>query len=219
MLNTEKKSKKRLGKRLVFVGAVLLVFSFFIDMRVRPLIERTGEYMCRVAAVRIINDVIYAELMSDAYNYDNLVNITYDSNGEVKSISGDMRNINRLKSRSALLINQSVDLLDAQNMGVSLGTASGISAFYGRGPVIPVRVVPKGYANVVFLSEFTSAGINQTLHRIIMEAEVDISMIIPGFNSNVTIKTDYIIAETVIVGNVPKVYAQVIAGDGEMFKL
>ncbi|MCL2019724.1 MAG: sporulation protein YunB [Oscillospiraceae bacterium] len=217
MTSTESGKKKRLGKRLIVSGLLLLAVAFYVDFRVRPLIERVGEYQCRVVAVRAINDAVLRELGNEVYNYESIVALSFDSNGEVKSITSDMNTINRLKSRSAFIINDAVSMLDTMEMGISLGTVTGVGVLYGRGPVIPVRVIPKGYANSVLISEFVSAGINQTLHRIIMEVEVDITAIIPGFNKTMTIKSDYIVAETVIVGEVPHMYMQVISGDGQIF--
>jgi sporulation protein YunB len=216
MTHAERRKRKRLGKRLIIVGLALLAFAFYVDFQVRPLIERVSEFQSRTAAVRIINDVVLQELGSNAYNYENIVNLSFDENGELWSITSDMNTINRLKSRSALLINEAVGSLEKMNIGISLGTISGVGFLYGRGPVLPVRVLPKGYANAVLISEFTSAGINQTLHRMIMEVEVDITVIIPGFNQTMTVKTNYIVAETVIVGEVPNMYVQV-SGTGELF--
>ena len=217
MTNAEKRQRKRIGKRLVLCGIVVLVFAFYFDMRVRPLIERISEYQSRVATVRIINDAVLAELNSEVYNYENLINVGFDSNGEIKSITGDMLTINRLKSRSALLINDAVGGLEKMNIGISLGTASGVTFLYGRGPSFPVRVLPKGYANTQLISDFSSAGINQTLHRIIMEVEVALTAILPGYNKTMTVKTSFLVAETVIVGEVPHMYMQVISGDGQLF--
>ncbi|MDR2559602.1 MAG: sporulation protein YunB [Oscillospiraceae bacterium] len=216
MTYAEKKKKKRLGKRFILLGFAMLGFAFYVDFQVRPLIERVSEFQSRTAAVRIINDVVLQELNSDAYNYENIVNLAFDEGGELWSITSDMNTINRLKSRSALLINEAVGDFEKMNIGISLGTISGVGFLYGRGPVLPVRVLPKSYANTTLISEFTSAGINQTLHRIIMEVEVEIAVIIPGFNQTMTVKTNYIVAETVIVGEVPNMYVQV-SGTGELF--
>ena len=217
MTNADKAKRRRLGKRLIAAGLVVLALGFYFDMRVRPLIERIAEYQSRVAAVRIINDVILTELGSGEFDYNNIININTDTSGEVVSITSNMQTINRLKSRSSLLINDAVSVLEKMNIRVSLGTASGITFLYGRGPSLPVRVLPKSYANAQLISDFSSAGINQTLHRIYMEVEVDITAILPGYSKEMTVTTSFLVAETVIVGDIPHVYMQVISGDGQLF--
>jgi sporulation protein YunB len=211
--NAEKRKRKRLGRRFIIVGLLLLAFAFYVDFQVRPLIERVTEYQCRTVAVRIINDAVLSELNSEIYNYSSIINLAFDESGGLKSITSDMNAVNRLKSRSTLIINDAVGALEKMNIGISLGTVSGVGVLYGRGPVIPVRVLPKGYANTVLVSEFSSAGINQTLHRIILEVEADITAIIPGFSQTMTVRTNYIVAETVIVGEVPHMYMQMSSGD------
>lgn len=217
MMNADKKRKKLLGRRFIISGIILLVFAFYIDTRVRPLIERAGEYQIRVAAVRIINDAILSELNNDAYDYEKIIGVNYDSSGGIKSITSDMNTINRLKSRSTLLINESVAELSEKRIGVSLGTVSGVGVFYGRGPVIPVRVLPKGVVNAVLVSDFSPAGINQTRHRIIMEVEAELTVLIPGYDKPLTVTTDYLVAETIIVGEIPRVYMNMGEAGGQLF--
>ena len=216
MTNAEKKSKRKLGRVLILIGLVLFGFGFYTDYRVRPLIERTSEYQIKVAAIRIINDAVLTELGSEAYNYESIISVSYNADGGVKSITSDINTINRLKSRSGLVINEAVGELREKSIGIPFGTVSGIGMLYGRGPAIPVRVMPRGFANAVLISEFTSAGINQTLHRIIMEVEADLTAIIPGYNKNMTVKSNYIVAETIIVGEVPHAYTRIITGDGDL---
>ena len=216
MTNAGKKSKKKLGKALILLGLALFGLGLYTDYRVRPLIERTGEYQIQVAAVRVINDAILTELCSNVYNYEGIVNVSYNENGDVKSITSDINTINRLKSRSGLVINEAVGKLGEKSIGIPFGTVSGVGMLYGRGPAIPVRVMPRGFANTVLISEFTSAGINQTLHRIIMQVEVELTAIIPGYNKNMTVGSNFIVAETVIVGEVPHAYTRIITGDGDL---
>ena len=64
-----------------------------------------------------------------------------------------------------------------------------------------------GNVTTDFESELSEAGINQTKHRINLNTQVNVAAIIPGYPVNTNIKTNLTIAETVIVGEVPKVYA------------
>ncbi|MCL2108160.1 MAG: sporulation protein YunB [Oscillospiraceae bacterium] len=213
---TEKNAKIRFGKALVLIGLLLFALGLYAELRVRPLIERTGEYQIQVAAVRAINDSVLTELLSPDYDYSALINLSFNSDGEVKSITSDTNTINRLKARSGLVVNEAVGGLPDKDIGIPFGTVSGVALLYGRGPIIPVKIMPRGFANTVLISEFTSAGINQTLHRIIMEIEVDLAVIIPGYNKTMTVTTNYIVAETVIVGEVPHAYTRIITGDGDL---
>lgn len=207
--------KKRLGRKLIALGLILAGIFIIIDMRVRPIIERTSTYQCQVLAARIINETLYNEL-GDDYDYGSLVKLTADESGNIASIESDMYNINRLKTHSSLLINEAIQKIPAHQLNISLGTVSGINMLFGTGPDLPVRIAPRGYANAVLVSKFTSAGINQTLHQIIMEITADITVIIPGYTKTVMVTTDFLVAETVIIGNVPDSYTHIISGNADL---
>ena len=70
-----------------------------------------------------------------------------------------------------------------------------------------------GFATASIISEFSDAGLNQTLHRIVIEIKADVDAIIPGFSTRVPVKTTIVAAETVIVGRVPNAYTHVVASE------
>ena len=63
-------------------------------------------------------------------------------------------------------------------------------------------------SDAVFDSSFSQAGINQTLHRLNMQVSVDVSVLILGQTSSFTVNSGVVVAETVIVGEVPDTFLQ-----------
>lgn len=213
-INSRKKHKigiKLLGAALLLSGVLLLV-----DIRVRPIIEKTAVYQSKVLATRIINDTVYSELEDESIDYGDLVTIIYNSDNSISSIESNMVNINRVKARITKSVNDELSSLDEHDVSISLGTISGFEVFYNQGPLIPIKVQPEGYVEATLISSFESAGINQTLHRIIVEIKTDISAIIPGYTSSATVETQFVMAETVIVGTVPGTYTHVITGNEDL---
>ena len=205
------KNNKKSGVRLIAAGLILITVFILTDIRVRPMIQKAGGYQCQVTAARIIAQAVYGEVHD--YDYNTLVRLSYDEAGNIISIESNMVNINRLKARVTSLINEQISTIGHSDLEIPLGTISGVNMLYGRGMAIPVRLSPKGYAAVNLVSRFTSAGINQTIHQIIMNVAVDISAVIPGYTTSVNVETEYIIAETIIVGFVPESYTHIILGD------
>ena len=213
-INSRKKHRigvKLLGAALLLSGVLLLV-----DIRVRPIIEKTAVYQSKVLATRIINETVYSELEDESIDYRDLVTIIYSSDNTISSIESNMVNINRIKARITKSVNDELSCLDEHDLSISLGTISGFEVFYNQGPLIPIRVRPEGYVEATLISSFESAGINQTLHRIIVEIKTDISAIIPGYTSSATVETQFVMAETVIVGTVPSTYTHVITGSEDL---
>jgi sporulation protein YunB len=208
--------KQKIGRKLIAIGLMLIGLIIIVDLRIRPIITKSASYQSRILTSKIINQTLLEELDKDNYNYDNLVALRYSESGEVQSIETNMQVVNRLKAESTQLINEAISQIGSHDLGIATGTISGIQMLYGRGPQIPIFLAPKGYASASLISEFSSAGINQTLHRIVMRVDVDLSAIIPGYTTSVMTESDFIIAETVIVGNIPSSYTHIISENPDL---
>lgn len=213
---TRVRRKHKIGLKLIAVGLILVGIILLVDLRVRPIIEQTAIYQSKILATRIINDAVYTQLDDEDFSYSSLVTVVYNTDNEITSIESNMFNINKLKAKINNSVNNELTDLDNHDLSISLGTISGVTSFYNQGPLIPVKVKPEGYVETALISSFQSAGINQTLHRILVEIKVDISAIIPGYTASGTIDTQFVIAETVIVGDVPEAYTHVISGSEDV---
>jgi len=216
MVRSRSGKKHRLGLKLIAFALIIIGLVILIDLRVRPIIEKTASYQSKILATRIINDAVYGELENEDLGYNDLVTVVYNDLGAISSIESNMVNINRLKAKLTKTVNSRLENLDAHDLSISLGTISGFSAFYNQGPLIPVTVRPEGYVETSLISVFKEAGINQTLHRILIEIKVDISAIIPGYSASAEVKTEFVAAETVIVGSVPEGYTHIITGGEDL---
>jgi sporulation protein YunB len=206
MLNRKSKSKR--GGTLIIVGLCLIIAAVLADIRVRPIIRAAGEYQCSVVAARLISVAVEDEIAE--YDYSALVKLSRDENGSIVSVESNMVSINRLKTRVTEQVNIALSAIESSDLAIPLGTVSGVQLLYGRGVGIPVRLTPRGYAAVNLTSEFSTAGINQTLHRITLHVSADIAAIIPGYTSGVNVVTEFVVAQTVIVGYVPESYTHII---------
>ena len=215
-MGANRRKKNKIGIKLIGLVLFLSGILLLVDIRVRPIIEKTASYQSKVLATRIINEAVYSELEDESINYGDLVTVIYNSDNSISSIESNMVNINRIKARITKSVNDELSGLDEHDLSISLGTASGFEMFYNLGPVIPIKVQPEGYVEAILISSFESAGINQTLHRIIVEIKTDISAIIPGYTSSATVETQFVMAETIIVGNVPNTYTHVISGNEDL---
>lgn len=213
------KKKRKAGIKLIALAFIILGIFLLIDMRVRPIIEKTTTYQSKILATRIINDSVYTQLEDENFSYSELVTLVYNEDNTVSSIESNMVNINKLKAKITKSVNDELTKLDDHDLSISLGTISGFTSFYNQGPLIPVTLRPEGYVETALISSFESAGINQTLHRILVEINVDISAIVPGYTSSATVETQFVVAETVIIGNVPNSYTHVISGSEDLVGL
>lgn len=207
---------KKLGLKLIALAFVLLGLFLIAEASFRPMIEQINAYECHQAVLRIINDAVIGELEHSGMDYSSLVTLSMNGEGDVTSVQCNIVNINRLKTNVAERVEREIDRLAAMEIRIPIGTLLGLQLLHGKGFTVGMTIEPLGYANTTIISEFTDAGINQTLHRIIIEISADVDALIPGFETRVPVKTSIVAAETVIVGRVPNAYTHVVTETGDL---
>ncbi len=204
---------RKLGVKLIAAAMILLGLTFIADLSLRPIIETVNSYECHAAVTNIINNAVAAEIEREDADYSSLVTLVRDESGAVCSVESRAMNINRLKNSIADRIERELGRMSDIQVMIPVGTLTGLSMLHGRGFEIGMTVSPVGYATTSIISEFKEAGINQTLHRIVVQINVVTDAVIPGFTTRVPVTTSIIAAETVIVGQVPEAYTHVISSD------
>ena len=207
---------RRLGLKLIALALILIGLLFIADLSFRPIVETVNAYECHETVSRIINNAVLAEIDRVGAEYSTLVNLSTNNEGEVISVESNVMNINRLKTEVAERVEREIERLSAINIEIPIGTLTGVQLLHGRGFNVGMSVQPLGYATTSIISEFTSAGINQTLHRIVIEINADVDAIIPGFSTRVPVSTTIVAAETDIVGRVPEAYTHVVTESGDL---
>jgi hypothetical protein len=87
-----------------------------------------------------------------------------------------------------------------------IGTLPPFSFLYGKGPAMTFYSIPSGGLTAEFSNTFTSAGINYTLHRIVLTLKVTVTVVMPGERIEKEVAADFFIAETVLSGSIPDIY-------------
>ena len=188
---------------VVFLSAVL-----FFRRRYQGAILELAETQVRNSTSDLINDAIDQQIATGHVQHDRIVFFEKDLNGRITALKTNMSEVNRLKTDILNIINDEILALDTSDIGIPLGSFFLPELLSGRGPVIPVNVLSIRNSDAAFSSNFVQAGINQTLHQLIMVVSVDVSILVLGHTSSFTITSEVVIAETVIVGSVPNTFLQ-----------
>jgi len=190
---------------------IVFFFAFIIlmDFQFRPIIKSITTNQARIKSVDTINRVITEELNKNGVTYNDLVTVERDSAGKILAITTKMVKMNELKS--AIVANVQNEIGDDGHMdiGIPLGTLTGSELLHGWGPKVPLRLTLSGNVNADFKSSFESAGINQTKHQILLNIHTSVYSFMPGFDTTTEVETDVPVAETIIVGDVPQVVANI----------
>ncbi|MBO4854584.1 MAG: sporulation protein YunB [Oscillospiraceae bacterium] len=155
---------------------------------------------------RIVVAAVNEAVGGGAIDYDKLVSLEKDDTGRVTALRSNMGEVNRLQTAIADDILQRLGEVSTSELSIPVGTLTGSALLAGRGPSLQVRMQAVGSTAASFRNEFTAAGINQTKHQIILQIDVYMRILLPGFTTSTRIANEISVAETVIVGSVPNQY-------------
>lgn len=195
--------------RIVLVVLLLITAGFFgLRHHYRGPIRTLAETQVKNITSDLINDAVDKQIENGNIRYDRIVYFEKDLNGRITALKTNMSEVNRLKTDILNLINNEILAVDTDLLGIPLGSIFFPEIFAGKGPMIPVHILAIRNSDASFDSDFTEAGINQTLQRLNMEVSVDVSVLVLGKTDHFTVSSQVVVAETVIVGQVPETLLQ-----------
>ena len=198
----------RKGKLLVIITVVLAILAAVTIKSIAYFRELSRQMVLSDATdlmTLCINDTISRKFAEEDYDYDYFVNLEYGADGAVTAVQTNMARINALSSE---LLSDIVHAADGGQLSLSIpvGNVLGSSLLLGKGPEIPVDITMLTSSHVDFKNELSDAGINQTKHQIKLDVVVDIDVIMPWQTISTQVVSEILIAETVILGDVPDTY-------------
>lgn len=195
--------------RILLVGIILGIVGFlFFRYQYRGPIRSLAETQVKNITSDLINDAVDKQIENGNIRYDRIVYFEKDLNGRITALKTNMSEVNRLKTDILNLINNEILAVDTDCLGIPIGSIFFPEFFAGKGPVIPVHILSIRNSDASFTSDFTEAGINQTLQRLNMEVCVDVAVLVLGKTDHFTVSSQVVVAETVIVGQVPDTLLQ-----------
>ena len=193
---------------LLSIGAIFLSFLILLIPASRYFHTLTGAMALSDATDRItktVNDIVEEKMRDPALEYSRFINLEKNSTGGIAAIVTDMTQVNTLASElmnSVVMASEQGEL----DLEIPLGNLLGSGFLLGRGPDVPVKVTMLTSSGTRFRNELTEAGINQTKHQLLLELLVDIDVLLPWEILSTQVVVEVLVAETVIVGQVPQTY-------------
>ena len=191
---------------LTVIFALLLALTVAVVLHMKPVVVDLATARISNAVNRIVVAAVNDAVDSGPIDYEQLVDFDKDADGHVTALRSNMAAFNRLQASIADDILQRMAEVSSTDLAIPIGTLTGSPLLAGRGPCLRVRMQSVGTATARFDNQFSSAGINQTRHRIILNVDVHVSILLPGLTTYTKVSNEISVAETVIVGGVPETY-------------
>ena len=204
----------KLRRRVVLV-CVLLCLGLaatgviLVERNLTKVVLSLAQAQARSMAVRVLNQSAAELLSTGGVTYDALMDVSTDASGYVRLIQANTPEMNRLASAASLLAQEKLLASGDQVVRVPLGSALGLTILGGAGPKITVRILPVGSVHAEFHTDFQTAGINQTRHRVTLVLTAQVQLVVPTGAQRVEVSTQVAMAESIIVGDVPDTFTDV----------
>ena len=195
-------------RRTMILLCVLMVAFLLFRSRYRQVIRELAQTQVTNATSDLINDAVARQIALGDIQYDRIVYFEKDLNGRITALKTNIGEVNKLKTATLNTINDEILSMDASRIGIPLGSLILPEFLSGRGPRLPVEVLTIRNSDADFESNFSHAGINQTLHQVHMAVWVDVAVLVLGSTVSFSVVADVVVAETIIVGDVPDTFLQ-----------
>ncbi len=198
--------KQRVLVWTAVMTVLLTVVAVVAVIHMEPILVSMATARVSNTVNRVVVAAVNDAIQNGEIDYAMLVDFEKDAAGHVTALKSNMAAFNRLQSRIADDILLRLSEVSTTELSIPVGTLSGSSLLAGRGPAIKIKMQAVGSTTASFRNTFTSAGINQTRHQILLDVNVYMSILLPGFRTSTKVTNEISVAETVIVGSVPQTY-------------
>ena len=205
-------------KFIIFLAVLfLLILLFFYSIiRLRPVAFVKAEATAKNITLRVIADSVAEVSKEEKIDYNSLVELGRDSDGNVTSLSSKAENINIFKSLLSKKILEKLEASESKEFAIPIGNLTGSLVFTGRGPAIKVKIIETSFLKSEIKSEFSECGINQTRHTINADIRIKMKIVMLTKAYDIEVFDRVVIADTVIVGKVPDGYTAINKADNEL---
>ena len=200
--------RERTRRRFPLLLLCLALLLCFLGYAGRFLSELATQIAVSDAADLVsaeVNRVVARVLSQEDFASLRYVRFEKNEAGEIAAVSADMGAVNAL---SAAILENVVGTAENRTLTVKIpaGSLSGVSLLMGRGPEVPVEILMLTSSRVGFDNSIVSAGINQTKHRLLLSVFVDIDVVVPWGTRSTQVRSQVLIADTIVVGQVPETF-------------
>ena len=196
--------------RKIYFTALILIITITTGYSVLKSIDPIFEGLCISKAQGIATDITNrksSEVLGK-YNYQETVKLIKSDDGKNSILKTDIVMLNKIVSDIAIEIQNELTQIKNQNIEIPIGALTGNKYLAGSGPKMKIKIISAGDIATQIKTEFESAGINQTIYRIYLEIECNVSILTSYKTIDKTINNQVLLVETVVVGEVPQTYLQ-----------
>lgn len=203
------------GKILFLAILIFIIFCLYsYNMNIKPILYELGTSRAASVGQNVINTAIENVLSKNDALENDILNIEKDSQGKITAVIPDLKEMNKLKAKIAIEINEQMKKTTNSRISIPIGSLTGIPYLSNLGPRVNFNLIPYGKTQIDFKTSFTQAGINQTRHEVTVNVKLSTALLIANKQTTSTkIETTVPVSETVVIGDVPQSYTNFVTDE------
>ena len=209
--------RKRRKRRFVLLKKILLTIilltigvTVFCEVHLSDFRPEYIRIQAEILSVNSVCDAVNDTIDKLNYSYSDIAKVNSDKNGRVQSIETDSFKINRLKSDITKAVQNEIAKVYDNEIEIPIGAFTNVTILSNVGPCVPVNFNLTGSFSSEVVSTFEQAGLYQTVHHIRLLLTSKIMTTSLDYSGNITFTTDFEIAQSVIVGEIPSAYGSLL---------
>ena len=197
------KRKQKIVKIFIIMVIAFSTVKIVLDA-ILPIFDTLCKDKAKSIATIIANEE--ATNVMKKHTYDELFTLEKDKDGNITMIKSNIIAINEIISDVAVKIQNKINQRGRENIEIALGSFTGFKLLSGKGPGVPIKISSIGNVETDLRSEFSEKGINQTLHRVYLQVDCEVSILTPYNSITEKVSNQVLLIENVIVGKIPSTY-------------
>lgn len=189
-------------RNLILAAAVVYLLVRIGDLLLLQPLKAVAEVEARRLGAAAVNRVVAGQV-SQSLAGAQVVEYVRDESGRIAAYHINTPLVNRVASEAAVAVQEELNRLAEKPVRLPLGALTGSALLSNLGPRLSVQLIPVGSVAITVQQEFRGEGINQTRHRVWLEATATMRIILPLTTQEVPLVQELPLADTVIVGPVP----------------
>ena len=136
--NLKQQENRRRFALVLVIFIIAFTFAYFIVQSIKPIMEEQCKNMAKSIATKISNNEA-TEVMKK-YKYEDLIEVTKDSEGNIKMIGTNVITVNEIISDIPIHIQEELEKSENNNFSIRLGSFFGTNLLAGLGPNVKFKM-------------------------------------------------------------------------------
>lgn len=190
---------------LIMIIFLLIFILWMLERNIEPVLSHIAEAEVKKEAQAAITKGIKQQLTLGP-KLNELMQIEKGADGKIIALQMNPEIQASIYTKTATAIENAINHLKDKPLQISLGQILQSAVFADFGPDIPVDIWQEGSTKISMEPKMESKGINMVMVTVNIRVETELGIIVPFHEKNITLTTDYPVAQTMVVGEVPEYY-------------